>query len=123
MKKITNTALMKEVDRLARESGACDECFEILDYFLPEDRNEFDIKDHRFDFVGHLLFGGVEGIYLTFYLRGIVDETGEPKTIRCGVYKTLKDDLDAMKKMGVLCGTLTYFSNRYINNNIDQFCA
>ena len=46
----------------------------------------------------------------------------ETETTRSvGTFKTLKRDLESMKIMGELCGSLVYYASRYVNENLDRY--
>ena len=114
----TNTVLMNKVFELVKENGCYEKAGAIMDYFLAEDYKVQELSDYEFDFLVKLNFGGSEGIYLDCYIEGCFRESNaERKTERlsCGTFKTLDESLDAMKIMGELAGSLTYFASQYVN--------
>lgn len=124
MKRDTNRDLMEAIHSLAEKSGCYERAKGIMDYYLPvntccEDIQE--ITNYEFDFRASVKFGGSEGIYLDCYIEGEIDDSGEEKRLRCGTYKTLRDDLEAMQIMGELAGSLTYYNSQYVNGNIDRY--
>lgn len=119
----TNTDLMNKVFDLVQKNGCYEKANAIMDYFLPEDYEVRKLTDYGFDFLTRLNFG-CEGIYLDCYLEGIFREDnteGKTERLSCGTFKTLKDDLEAMKIMGELAGSLTFFARQYINGEITKY--
>lgn len=126
MKKIvrdTNTDLMNHVLELVKQSGDYEKAGEIMDYFLAENYEVKELTNYEFDFLAVAKFGGSEGIYLDCWLQGSFDENHRDKiqTIPCGTFKTLRDDLEAMKVMGELAGSLTYHESQYVNRELDRY--
>ncbi|OPX92479.1 MAG: hypothetical protein A4E53_00466 [Pelotomaculum sp. PtaB.Bin104] len=120
----TNTVLMNKVFELVKENGCYEKAGAIMDYFLAEDYKVQELSDYEFDFLVKLNFGGSEGIYLDCYIEGCFRESNaERKTERlsCGTFKTLDESLDAMKIMGELAGSLTYFASQYVNKELDRY--
>ena len=120
----TNTVLMNKVFELVKENGCYEKAGAIMDYFLSEDYKVQELSDYEFGFLVKLNFGGNEGIYLDCYIEGCFRESNaERKTERlsCGTFKTLDDSLDAMKIMGELAGSLTYFASQYVNKELDRY--
>lgn len=120
----TNTVLMNKVFELVKENGCYEKAGAIMDYFLAEDYKVQELSDYEFDFLVKLNFGGSEGIYLDCYIEGCFTESNaERKTERlsCGTFKTLDESLDAMKIMGELAGSLTYFASQYVNKELDRY--
>ena len=56
-----------------------------------------ELTDYEFDFLTNITFGGSEGIYICCYISGILDSSKEYKKPKCGTYKTLRTDLEAMQ--------------------------
>lgn len=117
----TNELMMLATHKLVKESGAYNKAENIIDYFLPKTYNIQPLTNYRFDFYATPNFGGSEGIYIDCYIKGVFDDTGINKTISCGTYKTLKDDLESMQIMGELAGTLTYYNKMYVNDNLHRY--
>ncbi len=120
----TNTVLMNKVFELVKKNGCYEKAGAIMDYFLAEDYKVQELSDYEFDFLVKLNFGGSEGIYLDCYIEGCFRESNaERKTERlsCGTFKTLDESLDAMKIMGELAGSLTYFASQYVNKELDRY--
>ena len=65
-------------------------------------------------------YGGSEGIYIDCYLRGKLDESGR-SVLHVGTLKTLRQDLEALQIMGELCGTLTFYVDQYVNQNLHRY--
>jgi hypothetical protein len=121
----TGGDLFSTVVRLARENGDLDKAKAILDYVLPCKHETgchegTELTAYEFDFVPMINFGGSEGIYLDCSLVGKFDGSGR-STLRIGSLKTLDTSLDACKIMGELGGTLMYYANRYVNQNIHRY--
>ena len=123
MERQTNNDLMRNVYQMVRENGHYDKANDIMDYFLPEDYDIKPLTDYRFDFWANVGFGGSESIYVDCYIRGCFNENTPNKveTLKCGTFKTLREDISAMKIMGELCGALTYYATKYVNDNLDVF--
>ena len=118
------TLLYAVLDR-ARANGDLREIEPILDYYLPN-KNEplFPDKDsyltnYAFSAVSTIDFG-CEGIYVELFLEGQFDESGND---RCsiGTFKTLRDDAEACRLMGQLCGVLMYHTAKYVNENLHRY--
>lgn len=118
-KRDTPGILFQKVLRLVQEHGHYKEAGAIIDYALP-DKDERKLTNYGFDFLVVLAPGDSEGIYLDCYLAGKFDQSGE---IRChaGTIKTLCEDVDAYRVMGVLAGYLTVYAHKYVNDNIERF--
>ena len=119
-----STLLYAVLDR-ARANGDLREIEPILDYYLPN-KNEplFPDKDsyltnYAFSAVSTIDFG-CEGIYVELFLEGQFDESGND---RCsiGTFKTLRDDAEACRLMGQLCGVLMYHTAKYVNENLHRY--
>lgn len=121
IKRCTNTELFNAVYQLATESGELAKLVGIEDYHLPETYDVATLVDHEFDCFWTANYGGSEGIYIDAYLFGVFDESKKKKALKLGTVKTLATGLEAMKIMGEACGVLSYFSNQYINKNLDNF--
>ena len=76
--------------------------------------NDYDREQARVN------YGGSEGIYIDCYLRGKFDESGR-SVLHVGTLKTLRRDLEALQIMGELCGTLTFYVDRYVNQNLHRY--
>ena len=136
IKRDTTETLFREVLNLVKAGGHYDKAEAILDYVLPNENesssSSIELSDYRFDFLAQVNFGSSEGIYVDCYLCGKFTE--EPQyvmngdgnfvvetTRNIGTFKTLHEDLEAMKIMGELCGALTFFASQYINANIHRY--
>lgn len=124
IKRDTNADLMNAVVNLVKENGWYDKAADILDYYLPADYTVKEISNYEFDFKAMVKFGGNEGIYLDCWIEGLVDENQvkEVEKIPCGTFKTLREDLKAMRIMGELAGILTFYARKYINQNFERYC-
>jgi len=94
--------------------------------------DDTEISSYDFDLCTNLRFGSNEGIYLEITMQGKWNEnqnkessTGKspayPTIKSIGLYKTLSDDIEAMKNMGALGGAIIYHGYEYINQNLDIF--
>lgn len=119
----TNADLMNHTLELVKESGNYDKAEPIMDYYLAEKWEVKELTNYEFDFLAAVNFGSSEGIYLDCWLKGNFDENhkDEREIISCGTFKTLRDDLEAMKVMGELAGSLTYYASQYVNREIDRY--
>lgn len=59
---------------------------------------------------------------MELFLEGQFDESGND---RCsiGTFKTLRDDAEACRLMGQLCGVLMYHTAKYVNENLHRYTA
>ena len=122
---------------LVKEQGHYDKAEPIMDYVLPNEnegyiREAIELSNYCFDFRATLSTGS-EGIYIDCYLLGDYTEneikkydhstqtvTRETKR-SIGTFKTLRDDIEAMKIMGELCGALIHCAHEYIDKNISKY--
>ena len=138
VKRDTTRDLFNAVLQLVKANGCYEKAEAIMDYYLPSSsesniREDIELSNYRFDFNATAQFGGSEGIYIDCYLYGEFTEderkiynpntgTAEKEIRRhIGTFKTLNTDLDSMKVMGELCGSLVYFASAYVNKNIDRY--
>lgn len=118
--------LFRAILERARADGSLAEIEPILDYYLPHDGESLSsgqdrpLTNYEFNFVPVISFGGSEGIYVNLYLDGDCDGGGFKRT-ELGVFKTLRDDLDACRLMGQLCGVLMYHGVDYVNKNLHRY--
>ena len=120
----TGGSLFSSVIRQAKATGDFDRAEAILDYYLPceheEGRKEgVKLTAYEFDFMPILNYG-CEGIYIDCYLKGKFDESGR-YSLHVGTLKTLKQDLEAAKIMGELCGVLIHHASSYVNQNLRRY--
>ena len=99
----------------------------ILDYALPT-RKEFPIPNEEFRLESHLAYGGSEGIYLDLYLRREDEEhlkshfsEEDDKAYPLGTFKTIEDNQDAMRTMGILLADFLVESRAYVNQHLEDF--
>ena len=105
-------------------NGDFDRAGAILDYYLPCEhesgiREGVTLTAYEFDFVPILSYGS-EGIYIDCYLQGKFDGS-QRYSLHVGTLKTLRRDLEALQIMGELCGTLTFYADRYVNQNLHRY--
>lgn len=99
----TRESFMKAVHQMAESNGQLAKTEGILDYFLPDTRNEPRvISCGDFTFITKVCFGGNEGIYLDCYADGKIEEDGTKTLWHLGTYKTLGTSLSDMQIMGEL---------------------
>lgn len=117
--KYTSRSLMDALkERLETEGLVPD----ILDYFSTKSYPpEVELRNYEFINDSCLEFGGNEGIYLKFRIKGIIDDTGEYKSIPLGTAKTLREDREAMEIMGKFLGDFVYELTAFVNQNIEDF--
>jgi len=120
----TNADFMVHVLELVKENGCYNKAEKIMDYFLKESRHIQELTNYEFDFVTILAFGGCEGIYLDCYIKGNFSEDNEDgmeERLRCGTFKTLDTDLEAMQIFGEFAGSLTYFASKYLRKELHRY--
>jgi len=111
--------LFQRVLDLVQENGYYDEAEAIMDYTLPSDsKREF--SNYCFDFCALVNKGGSEGVYIDCFLRGEFDQSGK-QTCKVATFKTLKENMNAYRIMGALCGALTFYAHQYVDENIDRY--
>lgn len=119
-----SSLLYAVLDR-ARASGDLKEIEPILDYYLPNrqepptpDEDSY-LTDYSFSTQAKVSYG-CEGIFVDLDLVGSFDDSGDN---RCcvGTFKTLREDAEAGRLMGQLCGILMYHATKYVNENIHRY--
>ena len=118
-KRDTPKILIERVLDLVKTNGYYQEVEPILDYYLPSDKNR-EFSNYEFDFCALVNPGGSEGIYIDVYLQGEFDQSGE-KYCKVATFKTLREDTEAFRIMGALCGVLTFYAGQYINSNLVRY--
>ena len=119
-----STLLYAVLDR-ARANGDLKEIEPILDYYLPnpEEPSEPDVDSYLtnyfFSAQSELRYG-CEGIFVDLDLVGTFDDSGKDRC-RVGTFKTLREDAEARRLMGQLCGILMYHATKYVNENIHRY--
>lgn len=89
---------------------------EILDYHLVSDEaGELSLTNDAFALKNILNFGASEGIYLDLFLEF------KGKSYGFGTFKTLKDDREAMRRMGQLLGDFIYEFEDFVWKHDDDF--
>lgn len=88
---------------------------DILDYYRGEDLHDEEIKSYEWDFGNHLEYGSNEGIYLTMYAWS------REKEICLGVFKTLRQNAEAMHVMANLLADFIIAGKDFVNSNLDDF--
>lgn len=121
----TGGSLFSAAVRLAKENGHFDRAGAILEYMLPCEHEssiheKVELTAYEFSFEAIVNYGGSEGIYIDCCLRGKFDESGR-SVLHVGTLKTLRRDLEALQIMGELCGTLTYYANQYVSQNLHRY--
>ena len=113
------SALLYAVLERARACGDLRESEPILDYYLPTEQEPLSsdmdsyLTNYQFSAIANISYG-CEGIFVDLAIEGNFDDSG---TNRCtiGTFKTLRQDNDAGRLMGQLCGILMYHTTRYVN--------
>lgn len=109
----------------ARADGSLCRIEPILEYILPnaeeplDAEQDSDLTNYRFDICPSMTFG-CEGIFVELNLTGEFDGSGKRRT-GLGIFKTLRQDLEACRLMGELCGVLMYHGRCYVNDNIQRY--
>lgn len=118
----TNVDFMNGVLELVKKSGNYDKAEPIMDSFITGDGEVRDLTNYTFNFFATINYC-VSGIYLNCRLAGCFDENHRYayKTISCGTFKTLRNDLEAIKIMGELAGSLTYYARQYVDSELSRY--
>lgn len=109
----------------ARANGDLKEIEPILDYYLPNRQEppapdeDFYLTDYSFAAEAKVSYG-CEGIFADLDLVGTFDDSGKGRC-RVGTFKTLREDAEAGRLMGQLCGILMYHATKYVNENIHRY--
>lgn len=109
----------------ARATGDLKEIEPILDYYLPNEEEPLSPKEdsyltnYAFSAEAKVSFG-CEGIFVDLDLVGTFDDSGKDRC-RVGTFKTLREDAEAGRLMGQLCGILMYHATKYVNENIHRY--
>lgn len=74
------------------------------------------LDTYEFDVVSEIVFGSNEGTYLQVLIRF---RTGE--VVFIGAVKTLDEDVDAFRQLGILSGEIAYYSRKFVNQNLNDF--
>lgn len=119
------SALLYAVLERARACGDLREIEPILDYYLPTEQEPLSsdmdsyLTNYQFSAIANISYG-CEGIFVDLAIEGNFDDSG---TNRCtiGTFKTLRQDNDAGRLMGQLCGILMYHTTRYVNENLHRY--
>lgn len=117
--------LFQAILNWARADGSLCRIEPILEYILPNAEEPLNaeqdsyLTNYRFDICPSMTFG-CEGIFVELSLTGEFDGSGKRQT-GLGVFKTLRQDLDACCLMGELCGVLMYHGRSYVNDNIQRY--
>ena len=104
------STLLRAVLERARACGDLREIEPILDYYLPNAQEPLSsdldsyLTNYQFSAIANISYG-CEGIFVDLAIEGNFDDSG---TNRCtiGTFKTLRQDNDAGRLMGQLCGIL-----------------
>ena len=108
------STLLRAVLERARACGDLREIEPILDYYLPNAQEPLSsdldsyLTNYQFSAIANISYG-CEGIFVDLAIEGNFDDSG---TNRCtiGTFKTLRQDNDADRLMGQLCGILKYLA-------------
>lgn len=111
----TNKELFNIIVNKIKEEGLLPD---ILDYYKPDSREQL-IKTYEWEVSADLNFGGNEGIYLDLYIEGNLGE--DLNEIWLGTFKTLRDDLAALKEMAILQAHFIWYCRKFVDDNIDDF--
>lgn len=111
----TNEKLFNNITGMIKEQGLLPD---ILDYYRP-DRRLQEIRTYEWEVLGDLTFGGNEGIYLDIYIEGNLGT--DINKIWLGTFKTLREDIAALKEMAILQAYFIWYCRKFVNDNIDDF--
>jgi len=119
------STLLYAVLERARATGDLKEIEPILDYYLPNEEEPLSPKEdsyltnYAFSAEAKVSFG-CEGIFVDLDLVGTFDDSGKDRC-RVGTFKTLREDAEAGRLMGQLCGILMYHATKYVNESIHRY--
>lgn len=119
------SALLYAVLERARACGDLREIEPILDYYLPNEQEpmysdqDSYLTNYQFSAVANISYG-CEGIFVDLVIEGDFDDSGAGRCV-LGTFKTLRQDSDAGRLMGQLCGVLMYHTTRYVNENLHRY--
>lgn len=118
--RITNVDMFYKVMELLGKIPECKEISKIFGYAIPG-REIALYSESYFPEVGARVNpGGSEGIYIDWYM--VFSSDSNPKIIRIGTIKTLKEDFEAYTQLGCISGALICLSNLYLSVN-DEIIA
>jgi|GEM_PF-7134343 len=122
VKRDTTADLFNEVLSLVKNNGHYKKARDIIEYETSY-KPPIELSNYEFDFNAVVNFGTNEGVYINVFLSGnYLESDNNPRKIYdIGTFLTLRSDLEAMQIMGELCGSLTYYASKYINENIDRY--
>lgn len=121
------STLLRAVLERARANGDLKEIEPILDYYLPNKNEPLSpgedsyLTNYGFSARPTMSFG-CEGIYVELYIEGEFDDSGKTHC-SIGTFKTLRDDAEASRLMGQLCGVLMYHTAAYVNENLHRYTS
>lgn len=122
---MSGTSARYAVLERARACGDLREIEPILDYYLPTEQepmaSDLDsyLTNYQFSAVANISYG-CEGIFVDLVIEGDFDDSGANRCV-IGTFKTLRQDSDAGRLMGQLCGVLMYHTTRYVNENLHRY--
>lgn len=96
-----------------------------MDYYLPTEQEPLSsdmdsyLTNYQFSAVANISYG-CEGIFVDLVIEGDFDDSGANRCV-IGTFKTLRQDSDAGRLMGQLCGVLMYHTTRYVNENLHRY--
>lgn len=91
---------------------------DILDYALADDE-PVPIKTYQFRLKSDLSYGGSEGIYLYLWIEFLIGGKYCKKGL--GIFKTLREDREAMYIMSRLLADFIIEESAYVNENLEDF--
>ena len=113
----TNVKIFKLImNQLQSENRVPD----ILDYDLATHYTH-ELRDYAFDVIGHVNYGGSEGIYVDLFCQGNIGGKDGAGTYDLGTIKTLRTDDDAFRQMAVLMADFQIAATRFVNAHLDDF--
>lgn len=104
-----------KVEELVKDANI--EYFDRLEYFLADIlKGGTELTTESVDVISITDFGGSEGIYTSFYLRG-----GYFGNVRFAVAKTLDQSKEDYIKMSVMAAKICLLARDYLRNHSEEF--
>ena len=113
----TTTELFDAVCQKLKDLGQMPE---ILDYHSGS-HNPEPIKYYEYKINAALNSGGSEGVYLDIGINLWLLPESKEERLHLGTFKTLRNDAEAFRTMGELLGDFVYQTEKFIDENIDDF--
>ena len=111
IKRDTPEIFIRSIVNSVKQNECYSEVEPTLEYFSPSNKKR-ELSHYEFDFCAVVKPGGNEGTLIEVFLEGAFDQSGEQR-LHIAVFKTLSTDVDTFRKLGILCGELSYYAHEY----------